>query len=75
MAGFFEATLEVPVASSLFELADPRDDVLRGTLTDAVFAASLDEVVAGTAPDTYGNATIFFGGTYPSARDQFATGI
>jgi hypothetical protein len=56
MAGFFEATLEVPVASSLFELADPRDDVLRGTLTDAVFAASLDEVVAGTAPDTYGNA-------------------
>jgi hypothetical protein len=33
---------------------EPRSDVLEGALTDAVFAASLDEVVAGTAPKVYG---------------------
>jgi hypothetical protein len=52
---------------TLFEHVEPRRDVLDGVLSDSVFAASLDEVVAGTAPDTYGDATSFFNGTYPSA--------
>jgi hypothetical protein len=51
---------------SLFELVRPRDDVSSGDLTEAKFAASLEEVVARTAPDTYGDAGTFFAGTYPS---------
>lgn len=51
---------------NLFELVTPRDDVLSGDLTEAKFAASLEEVAAGTAPDAYGDAGIFFAGTYPS---------
>ena len=53
------------MAKTLFEHVEPRRDVLDGVLSDSVFAASLDEVVAGTAPDTYGDATSFFNGTYP----------
>ena len=53
--------------ADLFDLAEPRADVLAGTLTDAVFAASLDEVVAETAPTAYGDAPTFFDATYPSA--------
>jgi hypothetical protein len=52
---------------NLFEHVEPRQDVLLGVLSDSVFAASLDEVVAGTAPNAYGDATAFFEGTYPSA--------
>lgn len=44
----------------------PRADVLRGELTEARFAASLDEVVTGSAPDAYGDADAFFAATYPS---------
>jgi hypothetical protein len=51
----------------LHEVVEPRRDVLAGTLTDAVFAASLDEVMAGTAPDAYGKPADFFAATYPSA--------
>lgn len=53
--------------AELFDLVQPRPDVLAGTLTDAVFAASLDEVVAETAPAAYGDAPTFFDATYPSA--------
>lgn len=53
--------------ADLFDLAEPRPDVLAGTLTDAVFAASLDEVLAGTAPAAYGDPQAFFESTYPSA--------
>jgi hypothetical protein len=55
------------MAKSLFDHVEPRRDVLEGVLSDSVFAASLDEVVEGTAPATYGDATAFFNGTYPSA--------
>ncbi|MDQ6613330.1 MAG: DUF499 domain-containing protein [Actinomycetota bacterium] len=51
----------------LYDVVEPRPDVLAGSLTDAVFAASLDEVVAGTAPDAYGKPADFFAATYPSA--------
>jgi hypothetical protein len=51
---------------SLFERITPREDVLSGDLTEARFAASLEEVAAGTAPDTYRVAADFFAGTYPS---------
>jgi len=55
------------MTSTLFDHVQPRNDVLTGVLSDSVFAASLDEVVEGTAPTTYGDATAFFEGTYPSA--------
>ncbi|MGA2321553.1 MAG: DUF499 domain-containing protein [Solirubrobacteraceae bacterium] len=44
----------------------PRKDVLEGALIDAVFAANLDEVVSGSAPDVYQDAGRFFSQTYPS---------
>ena len=52
---------------SLYEVVVPRADVLAGELTEAQFAASLDEVVSGTAPQAYGDAHEFFASTYPSA--------
>lgn len=52
--------------ATLYESVKPRADVLAGTLTEAVFAASLEEVVAGTAPAAYGDPGTFFAGTYPS---------
>jgi hypothetical protein len=55
------------VTGELFDLADPRGDVLEGALNEAVFAASLEEVVQGTAPAVYGTPEVFFANTYPSA--------
>lgn len=54
------------MSADLFGHVDPRRDVLDGVLSDSVFAASLDEVVAGSAPVTYQDAAAFFDGTYPS---------
>jgi hypothetical protein len=56
--------LQVP---TIFSAVEPRQDVLEGILSDAIFAASLDEVVAGTAPAVYGDPVTFFTGTHPSA--------
>jgi hypothetical protein len=53
--------------TTLFDLACPREDVRAGELTESRFAASLEEVAAGTAPDAYGTAATFFAATYPSA--------
>ncbi len=53
--------------SNLFDQITPRADVLTGVLSDAVFAASLEDVVAGRAPAAYGDAEAFFASTYPSS--------
>ena len=53
--------------TELFHAVRPRDDVLQGALSDAIFAASLDQVVSGTAPPVYGDPKTFFAGTHPSA--------
>ncbi|MDA8282282.1 MAG: DUF499 domain-containing protein [Actinomycetota bacterium] len=55
------------MTKDLFARVQPRDEVLAGALTEAVFAASLDEVVAGAAPATYQDPRTFFAGTHPSA--------
>ena len=52
---------------TLFSSVEPREDVLEGDLSEAIFAASLDEVVAGSAPAVYGDPKTFFAGTHPSA--------
>jgi hypothetical protein len=54
------------MAPNIFTALTPRKDVLSGALSDAIFAASLDEVVTGTAPAAYGEADLFFAATWPS---------
>jgi hypothetical protein len=51
---------------TVFSKVRPRPEVLSGVLTEAVFAASLNEVVDGTAPAAYGDADLFFATTFPS---------
>jgi predicted AAA+ superfamily ATPase len=50
----------------LVESISPRRDVLDGELTEARFAASLEEVVTGTAPEAYGTPSVFFASTHPA---------
>lgn len=52
---------------SLYAVVAPRDDVLQGELAESRFAASLEEVAAGTAADAYGDGATFFAATHPSA--------
>lgn len=56
----------VVTLNTLFESVRPRADVLAGELTEARFAAGLEEVLAGTAPRTYSDPATFFTSTYPS---------
>lgn len=65
------------VTRDIFTTCTPRPDVLAGVLSDAIFAASLDEVVGGTAPDVYGDADTFFAATHPSEglRDLLTTAL
>ena len=49
---------------SLFDDVKPRRDVLDGELTEARFAASLEEVISGSAPDAYGDPSAFFASTF-----------
>ena len=50
----------------IFEAASPRPDVLSGELRDEIFAAQLEEVVAGRADRVYQDPTDFFANTYPT---------
>jgi hypothetical protein len=51
---------------SLFEICTPRDDVLRGDVQEADFAADLAKVLRGEAPKVYGDAATFFANTHPT---------
>ena len=51
---------------TIFEAASPRPDVLSGELRDEIFAAQLEEVVAGRADRVYQDPTEFFAKTYPT---------
>ncbi len=55
--------MPLPLLSST---VTPRQDVLEGALVDAVFAANLDDVVRGQAPEVYGDSSRFFAQTFPS---------
>jgi hypothetical protein len=65
------------MTTDIFQACIPRRDVREGILSDAIFAASLDEVVGGTAPDVYGKGDSFFGATHPSEglRDLLTTAL
>ncbi len=44
----------------------PREDVLKGDLDDAIFAADFGHLIAETAPTVYGDAKTFFHNTHPA---------
>lgn len=49
---------------TIFETCRPREEVLKGELTDEMFAARLKDVVEGTADPVYGAAARFFDNTF-----------
>jgi len=51
---------------SLLESCHPKEDVLEGRLTEDTFAADLQAVYAGKAPEVYGNPVKFFENTFPT---------
>ena len=51
---------------SIFETAWPREDVLSEELPDEVFAAQLEEVVAGRGERVYVDPCVFFANTFPT---------
>lgn len=48
--------------------AKPRDEVLKGDLDDAIFAADFGDLIAGRSPDVYGKPEVFFRNTYPTQQ-------
>ena len=59
---------------SLFDICEPRPDVLQGTIAEADFAADLAQVLRGNAPEEYRNPCQFFANTHPTRglRDLLA---
>ena len=51
---------------TIFETSRPRDDVLRGVIAEADFAADLAQVVAGRGGAEYLDPARFFARTYPT---------
>lgn len=51
---------------SIFDLCQPRADVLEGRIRDEEFAADLSKVVNNTAPPEYADPSVFFKYTYPT---------
>ena len=51
---------------TIFSACQPKDDVLKGAMADAEFAADLAQVLRGTAPAQYADPVRFFANTYPT---------
>jgi hypothetical protein len=52
---------------TIFDLCEPRTDVLAGTSSDSDFAADLSHVIRGSGgPAEYSSPTLFFANTYPT---------
>lgn len=51
---------------TLFELCQPRADVLRGGIKESDFAADLALVLRGDAPAEYAEPAVFFANTHPT---------
>lgn len=52
---------------TIFNLTQPRDDVLHGALSEDMFAARLKDVMDDTADPVYRDPNHFFTNTYPTA--------
>jgi len=61
------AVIARPSMKTIFETCQPRDEVLRGTLREQQFAASLTKVLRGSADHVYGDPRTFFANTYPTS--------
>jgi predicted AAA+ superfamily ATPase len=46
----------------------PRDEVLKGDLDDAIFAADFGDLRSGRAPKVYGDPATFFHNTHPAKQ-------
>jgi hypothetical protein len=51
---------------TLFDLCEPREDVLGGNIKESEFAADLAAVLRGNAPAEYLQAPVFFANTHPT---------
>lgn len=51
---------------TIFDVCEPRDDVLKGGIQEADFAADLAQVLAEDAPDEAKNPALFFANTHPT---------
>ena len=49
------------------DVCKPRDEILKGDLTQDIFAANLSLVVQGKGPEVYRNPDLFFSNTFPTA--------
>jgi predicted AAA+ superfamily ATPase len=54
------------ILPTLFDLCEPRRDVLLGTIAEADFAADLAQVLRGDAPEEYRDPVKFFANTHPT---------
>lgn len=52
---------------TIFELCQPRDEVLQGNLSEDIFAARLKDVMDGTGEAVYSDPRLFFENTYPTS--------
>ena len=52
--------------ATIFDLCEPRQDVLQGTISESDFAADLAQVLRGDAPDEYKDPVKFFANTHPT---------
>jgi hypothetical protein len=52
--------------ATIFDLCEPRQDVLQGTISESDFAADLAQVLRGDAPEEYRNPVKFFANTHPT---------
>ena len=50
----------------IFDLCQPREDVIHGRMRDEEFAADLSRVVTNTASPEYADPAVFFKYTYPT---------
>lgn len=62
--------MTTPRRCSLFNLVQPRDEVLHTSLDESIFAANLTEALKGTAPAVYSDPQQFFLRTHPTAGLQ-----
>lgn len=51
---------------TVFDVCEPRPDVLNGAITESDFAADLADVLRGTATEEYTDPARFFENTYPT---------
>ena len=56
----------IAVVPNVFSACKPKEDVLKGAMADAEFAADLAQVLRGNAPAQYADPVRFFSDTYPT---------